>query len=187
MKCTLPFFIVVVFLCCSSRLFGQEDSSSVQHLNNLVSRFELGGSQHVITNVGIAFMRSNFVDSDHFGFNTNNIISYLSLETMVPYKQPLLVGCKWGIETINIGHVTSAGGFEIAFYKKGINSSVVLFPKIGFPLINGMLAYGFGIYVTNDLKKDIGRHRITLSYCFNHRSNKKLSSMLAKHKSISRN
>lgn len=186
MKFSFSIFIGFVFLMGTKSLFAQHDSINHQHVNNVIPRFELGGSRHIITNVGLAFMRSDFFDSDRFGLNTNNIISYISLETMVPYKQPLLFGFKCGVETINIGHVTSAGGFEIAYYTKGVNSSVVLFPRIGFPLVNGMLAYGFGIFVTNDLKKDIGRHRITLSYCFNHKSDKKLSSMLSKYKSKSK-
>jgi hypothetical protein len=48
--------------------------------------------------------------------------------------------------------------------------------------MNGSLAYGIGLYFNPDMRKEIGRHRITLTYCFNRKSDKAFNSILSKQK-----
>jgi hypothetical protein len=175
-------FHIFIFLFCSphskAQIVKTTDSTLHKKIRNIIPRIGIGMSRHFLSEFGIAYMSSNFYEHKDFGLNTNLLIYYLSLEVMTPYKRPITYGYKIGIETINIGHVTSAGGIEVGYFKKDTVSSVVIFPKIGIPLINGSLSYGIGFYFNADMKKEIGKHRITLTYCFNRKSNKVLYSLL---------
>lgn len=158
------------------------DSTTRKHVNNIIPRLGFGMSRHFISEYGIAYMRSNFTDHKDLGLNTNNTIYYVSFETMTPYKKPMVFGYKVGFETINIGHITSAGGIEMGYFQKDTLSSLVITPRIGIPLINGALAYGIRLYFNPDMRREIGRHSVTLTYCFNSKSDKAFRSLLAKHK-----
>ncbi len=177
-----------VFLLLLLNLFskGQEikvvDSIVHKHVHNIIPRLGIGMSRHFISEIGIAYMRSNFSDIKKLGLNTNNMIYYASFEILTPYKMPIVYGYKVGFETINIGHVTSAGGIEIAYYFKDTNSSLAIIPKIGLPLINGSLSYGFSMFIEPSMRKEVGRHRIALTYAFNRKSDKALHSMLSKNR-----
>lgn len=167
---------------CTGQTLKSVDSTRHIHVNNIIPRLGLGMSRHVISEFGIAYMRSNFTDHKNLGLNTNNTIYYLSVETMTPYRTPIVYGYKLGVETIHIGHVTSAAGIEFGEYHKDSVSSFVLTPRIGIPLINGTLAYGIRLFFNPDMRREIGRHSISLTYCFNRRSNKAFHSLLDKYK-----
>jgi hypothetical protein len=174
---------VLLLLFCKLIVFNAiaqsprtRDSVTLKHVNNLVPRLGLGMSRHFITEIGIAYMKSHFASSSN-SFNCNNIIYYLSLETLTPYKKPIVKAYKLGIESINFGHITSAGGVELGYYEKDTLNSLVLTPRIGIPLMNGTLAYGFSMYFNKDMRKEVGRHRISLSYCLNRKSNRVLKAM----------
>jgi hypothetical protein len=176
------FLLMFSSLHSKAQIVKTTDSTIHKKVSNIIPRIGIGMSRHFISEFGIAYMNSNFYDHKDFGLNTNNLIYYLSFEVMTPYKKPVIYGYKIGIETINIGHVTSAGALEICYFKKDSLSSVVIFPKIGIPLINGSLSYGIGFYFNADMKKEIGKHRITLTYCLNRKSNKVLYSYLDRHR-----
>jgi hypothetical protein len=176
--------LVFILLLLTFKAKGQpnrvHDSTTYKKVRNIVPRLGIGMSRHFLTEVGIAYMRSNFIDHKDFGLNTANFIYYLSFETMTPYTQPIRYAVKSGVEMINIGHVTSAGGFEMAYYKRDTLTSGALILKVGFPIVNGSLSYGFAMYTEAAMRKEVGRHRITLSYCFNRKSDRALQSMFRK-------
>jgi hypothetical protein len=186
----LKYFSLFFLFLCNFNSKAQNknviDSTKHKKVSNIIPRMGIGMSRYFISEFGIAYMRSNFTDHKNLGLNTNNLIYYFSFETMTPYKKPFIYGYKIGIETINFGHVTSAGGIEIGYYQKDTISSLVVTPRIGIPLINGSLAYGIGLYFNPDMRREIGRHRITLTYCFNRKSDKAFNSMLAKQKNKNR-
>jgi len=178
-------------LCCvlillSSTLYSKgqgtktPDSTIHQRINNIVPRLGIGASRHFITEFGIAFMRSSFTDHKHFGLNTNNLIVYLGFETMTPYKKPMIYGYKIGIERVAVGHVTGSTGIEMGYFQKDTLSSFVITPKFGIPLVNGSLAYGLSFFTDAVMRKEIGKHRISLTYCFNRKSDKAFDAMQAK-------
>lgn len=177
---------ILILLLSTLYSNGQEvkivDSTTHKHINNIIPRLGIGMSRHFISEFGIAYMLSNFTEHKYFGLNTNNLICYFSFETMTPYKKPIIYGYKIGIETINFGHLTSAGAIEIGYYQKDTLSSFVIMPKIGIPLINGSLSYGIVFYFNPDMKQEIGKHRITLTYCFNRKSNRAFYSILDKYR-----
>ncbi len=181
---------IVYLLLCQLNLKAQEVKDTVITQNikvsNIVPRIGIGASRHFISEFGMAYMRSNFTEEKDLGLNANNFIYYIGFETMTPYKKPIIHGYKIGVEMVSVGHVTSALGIEIAFYKKDTLSGLALFPKIGIPLINGSLSYGIGLYFNAEVRKEIGRHRITLTYCFNRKSDRKLNSMLSNHEKNNR-
>jgi hypothetical protein len=179
-------FILLNSLNSNAQTENINDSTTYKKVRNIIPRIGIGMSRHFITEVGIAYMRSNFTDHKDLGLNTNNIIYYFSFETMTPYKKPMVYGYKIGVETINIGHVTSAGGMEFGYYQKDTVSSFVITPRIGIPLINGTLAYGIRLYFNSEMRREIGRHSITLTYCFNRKSDKALHSMMDKHRKKNR-
>lgn len=181
--------IVPLLLCqLNSRAQEEKDTTITQNVkvSNIVPRIGIGASRHFISEFGVAYMRSNFTNEKDLGLNANNFIYYIGIETMTPYKKPIMHGYKIGVEMVNIGHVTSACGIEMAYYKKDTLSGWVVFPKVGIPLINGSLSYGIGLYFNSEVRKETGRHRITLTYCFNRKSDKKLNSMLSKHEKNNR-
>ena len=178
--------LLVSYFYCNGQPKEIVESTTHIHINNLIPRLGIGISRHFISEFGIAYMRSNFSEHKNLGLNTNNTIYYLSFETMTPYKKPIVNGYKIGFETINIGHVTSAGGIECGYYIKDTLSSFVVTPRVGIPLINGTLAYGIKLYSNPAMRKEIGRHSITLTYCFNRKSNKGFRSMLDKHRKKSK-
>jgi hypothetical protein len=183
-KMKYMFNILILLLSnyyCSGQATNLVDSTTHKHINNIIPRLGIGVSRHLISEFGIAYMQSNFTDNKHLGLNTNNIIYYLSFETMTPYKKPMVYGYKIGVETINIGHITSAGGIEFGYYQKDTVSSVVITPRIGIPLINGTLAYGIRLYFDPEMRREIGRHSITLTYYFNRKSDKAFHSLLDKY------
>jgi hypothetical protein len=169
-------------LLCNLNIKAQKEnftnSTKYKKISNVIPRIGIGMGRQFITEFGVAYMRSNFINHKDFGLNTNNLTYYFSLETMTPYKKPIVYGYKIGIETQGVGHVTYAGGIEFGYYQKDTISSFVLIPKIGIPLINGSLAYGIGLYFNPDMRKEIGRHRITLTYCFNRKRNRAFQSIL---------
>ncbi len=173
---------VLILLLSTLYSKGQEtnniDSNVHKRVHNIIPRPGIGMSRHFISEFGIAYMRSSFTDHKSFGVNTSNLIFYLSVETMTPYKKPFVFGYKIGIESINVGHVTSAAGIEMGYYQRDTLSGFVITPKIGIPLVNGSLAYGMGFYVNPAMKKEIGKHRVSLTYCFNRKSDKVLHAML---------
>lgn len=183
LKILYPVSILLLLPLCSK---GQDlkvtDNAKYKRINNIVPRLGIGMSRHFMSEFGIAYMRSNFIDHEKSGLNTRNIIYYIGFETMTPYKKPLIYGYKIGIESVNFGHITSAGGIEMGYFKKDTISSIIITPKIGFPLLNGSLAYGIGLYFNREMRKEIGRHRISLTYCFNRKSNKAFNSMLNEQK-----
>lgn len=146
--------------------------------NSIVPRFGIGLSRHFITEVGFGFANSKFIHHKQLGLNTTVRNIYISYETMTPYKKPLINGYKVGLEYCFIGHVTSAGGIEIAYYTKSDSSSFALIPKIGLPLMYGSISYGFSMYFNPNMRKEIGRHRIILTYSLNRKSRKILNSFL---------
>ena len=99
---------------------------------------------------------------------------------MTPYTNPIRYAYKAGVEMVTLGHVTGAGGFEMAYYKRDTLTSAALILKTGFPIVNGSLSYGFAMYTEAAMRKEVGRHRITLSYCFNRKSDRALQSMFRK-------
>jgi hypothetical protein len=113
------YFNLFLFLLFSFNLNAQAenniDSTKYKKVSNLIPRIGIGMSRHFISEFGIAYMRSNFTDHKDFGLNVNNLIYYCSFETMTSYKKPLTYGYKIGVETINIGHVRSAGGIEMGY------------------------------------------------------------------------
>jgi hypothetical protein len=177
-----------VLILLSSTLYSKgqgtktPDSTIHQRINNIVPRLAIGASRHFITEFGIAFMRSNFTDHEHFGLNVSNLIVYLGFETMTPYKQPFIYGYKIGIERVSGGHVTGAIGIETGYFQKDTLSSFVITPKFGIPLINGSLSYGFSFFTEPGMRKEIGRHRVSLTYCFNRKSDRAFDALLAKRK-----
>lgn len=126
---------ISILLFCSLNLEAQNEINNKvlnrKRVNNIIPRLGIGMSRHFITEFGIAFMQSNFINHKDLGLNTNNIIGYFSFETMTPFKKPLVKG------------------------------------------------YKIGIYFNPDMRKEIGRHRINLTYCFNRKSDRALSSMLS--------
>lgn len=167
-------FSLFIFLLIGINAFAQtadmHDSTKYSRVRNVVPRVGIGVSRHFISEVGIAYMRSNFVNHKELGLNTANFIYYASIETMSPYKKPFVLGYKIGTEMIFIGHVTSACVLELAFYQKDSLSSLAFIPKLGLPLMNGSLSYGIVMYFNPEMRKEIGRHRISLTYCFNRKS-----------------
>ncbi len=186
----LKIVCIVLLLLCHFNLKAQEEKDTVITENikvsNIVPRIGIGASRHFISEFGIAYMRSNFTNEKDLGLNANNFIYYIGFEAMAPYKKPVMHGYKIGVEMVSVGHVTSAFGIEMTYYKKDTLSGLALFPKLGIPLINGSLSYGIGLYFNSEVRKEIGRHRITLTYCFNRKSDKKLDYMILKHKKNNR-
>lgn len=179
-------YIAVFFLLsCTFNLSAQDstqvDSTNHKRVNNIIPRFGIGVSKHFLSEFGIAYMRSHFINDKDLGLNVNNAIYYISFETMAPYTKPIIYGYKIGAELISIGHVTSAFGIEAGYFQKDVVSSFVIIPKLGIPLLNGSLSYGLGLYFNQDMRKEIGKHRIALTYCFNRKSDKAFNSWLVKH------
>ncbi len=174
----LFYVLCLLFLQTQAQESPIAQESTIKKCNALVPRFGIGVSRHFITEAGFGIAHSKFVNDKQLGLNTTIQTIYLSYETMTPYKKPLVHGYKIGGEFIFIGHVTSAAGIEVAYYTKAEKSSMAIIPKIGIPLVNGSLSYGLGIYFNADMRKEIGRHRVSLTYSINKKSNKILDKFL---------
>jgi hypothetical protein len=155
-------FITALFFMTRLSTIAQNsnivDTSKYKSVNNLVPRLGIGISRHFIGEFGIAYVRSRFNNHKDFGLNTSISSFYFSFEIMTASTKPLIYGYKIGVEIVTIGHVTGAGGIEIAYYEKDTNSSFAIIPKIGIPLLNGSLSYGLGIYFNSSMRKEIGTH-----------------------------
>jgi hypothetical protein len=173
----------LLFICINTMAQNESgnDSTFFKKVRNIVPKVAIGMSRHFITEVGIAHMRSNFINHKNFGLNTKYVIYYAGLEIMTPYKKPLTYGYKAGVETMSFGHSIGGGGLEMIYYVKDTNTSVAIIPKIGLPLVNGMLSYGFTMFTNSSMRKEVGRHRVTLTYCFNRKSDKVLQDLWTKY------
>lgn len=173
--------IISFLISFSSNASAQMKMDSINenqtNVRAVVPRLGIGVSRHFITEAGFAFATSRFTNHEQFGLNSIINIYYLSFELMTPYTKPLIYGPKIGAEFINVGHVTSAFGIEAAYYTKDTLTSFSIIPKMGIPLINGSLSYGFCFYTNSDMRKEIGRNRLTLTYSFNKKSDNALDRM----------
>jgi hypothetical protein len=162
--------------------FAQSALADENHktTQRIIPRFGIGFSKHVMAEVGLGYSVSNFSNHEKMGLNTAIRTIYASYEAVKPFSSTQINGYKLGAEINMIGHVTSSGAVELAYYERPGASSVALIPKIGIPLFVGSLTYGLSMHSNSEMRKEIGRHRLTLTVWLNRKNSKVLGEFLKK-------
>jgi hypothetical protein len=84
---------------------------------------------------------------------------------------------------LSFGLVTGAGELVMICNVKDANPSLAIIPKIGLQMVNRTLSYKFAMFTNSSMRKEVGGHRVTLTYCFNRKSDKVLQSLLVEYRS----
>jgi hypothetical protein len=157
-----------------------KENNKNKSIHRLIPRLGIGFSKHVIAELGLGYSVSNFSNHEKLGLITSIRTIYASYEAVKPFSSTEVNAYKFGAEINMIGHVTSSGAVEIAYYTKPGVSSVALIPKIGIPLFHGSLTYGLTMYSNSEMRKEIGKHRVTLIVWINRKNSKVLGELLRK-------
>jgi hypothetical protein len=177
------FFALASFLFLAhNRVVAQttKEDEKNKSTQRIIPRFGIGFSKHVMAEVGFGYSVSNFSNHEKLGLNTAIRTIYASYEAVKPFSSTQINGYKVGAEINMIGHVTSSGGLELAYYERPGSASVALIPKIGIPLFIGSLTYGLSMQSNSEMRKEIGRHRLTLVVWINRKNSKVLGEFLKK-------
>ena len=103
---------------------------------------------------------------------------FVSSEFCLNNFDKIIIGPKLGWELGVIGETHgSFFGIEFINYTNFKDYSPALMLKIGIPLMWLNIGYGYTMFFENTLKKQIGKHRLTVTYTLNRKANKEYKRM----------
>ena len=98
---------------------------------------------------------------------------YISSELCLRNSDKIIIAPKIGWENSVIGETHGSFlGIEFINYTNFKDYSPALMLKIGIPMMWLNIGYGYTMFFENTLKKQIGKHRLTVTYTLNRKANK---------------
>ena len=157
-------------------MFSHEQPDSVYTSKRLVPRFGLNIQKGYGLEAGL------FLNRFYTRFPKNQVMPmlpyassgfFISSEVVIKDYHELIIGPKVGWELGVVGETHgSFFGAEFINYTDFESYSPALMLKIGLPMVWFNIGYGFTMYFEDTLKDKIGKHRITLSYTINRKTNR---------------
>jgi hypothetical protein len=182
MKGRLKLLLIGLFLHTSLYAqIGNDTVATTYNLTKIVPRFGLNVQKGYGIECGFSLNRFDIGKprNPELGLLPYSLLGiYISSELCLKDYDKIIIGpklgCEWGLIGETHGHFV---GIEFINYTNFEDYSPALMLKIGAPLLWLNIGYGYTIFFEDTLKGQIGKHRLTISYTINRKTNKKYKQM----------
>jgi len=157
-------------------LYGQESNDTIYRSTRVVPRFGLNVQKGYGIECGLFLNKfytrfPRYIEMGFLPYASSGF--FISSELCLKNFDKIIIGPKLGWELGVIGETHgSFFGVEFINYTNFEDYSPALMLKIGIPLMWLNIGYGYTMFFENTLKEQIGKHRLTMTYTLNRKSNK---------------